>query len=148
MFEFGRFNDSIFAAFFCAFLNIVFTFPELEEELYHLEEEDDDEDNGCFNEDTSWILPVLVVVVAAAVVFMVVVVVVGVVRVDVVKVVGVVGAVADGDDELENIGVRGGSEGAVTSLASPSNEAERSCSVDSGSISTTISVMFGSIFTV
>ena len=146
MFEFGRFNDSIFAAFFCAFLNIVFTFPELEEELYHLEEEDDDEDNGCFNEDTAWILPVLVVVVAAAVVFMVVV---GVVRVDVVKVVGVVGAVADGDDEVENIGVRGrGSEGAVTSLASPSNEAERSCSVDSGSISTTISVMFGSIFTV
>ena len=124
MFEFGRFSDSIFAAFFCAFLNIAFTFPELEEELYHLE--DDDEDNGCFDEDTSWALPVLVVAVAAAVVFIVVVVVVGVVRVDVVRVVGVVGAVADGDDEVENIGVRGGSERAVTSLASPSNEAERS----------------------
>ena len=126
MFEFGRFSDSIFAAFFCAFLNIAFTFPELEEELYHLE--DDDEDNGCFDEDTSWALSVLVVAVAAAVVFIVVVVVVvvGVVRVDVVRVVGVVGAVADGDDEVENIGVRGGSERAVTSLASPSNEAERS----------------------
>ena len=124
MFEFGRFSDSIFAAFFCAFLNIAFTFPELEEELYHLE--DDDEDNGCFDEDTSWALPVLVVAVAAAVVFIVVVVVVGVVRVDVVRVVGVVGAVADGDDEVENVGVRGGSERAVTSLASPSNEAERS----------------------
>ena len=73
MFEFGRFSDSIFAAFFCAFLNIAFTFPELEEELYHLE--DDDEDNGCFDEDTSWALPVLVVAVAAAVVFIVVVVV-------------------------------------------------------------------------
>ena len=124
MFEFGRFSDSIFAAFFCAFLNIAFTFPELEEELYHLE--DDDEDNGCFDEDTSWALPVLVVAVAAAVVFIVVVVVLGVVRVDVVRVVGVVGAVADGDDEVENVGVRGGSERAVTSLASPSNEAERS----------------------
>ena len=124
MFEFGRFSDSIFAAFFCAFLNIAFTFPELEEELYHLE--DDDEDNGCFDEDTSWALSVLVVAVAAAVVFIVVVVVVGVVRVDVVRVVGVVGAVADGDDEVENIGERGGSKRAVTSLASPSNEAERS----------------------